>query len=168
MCARRRRGVRLAAGVHAFSIMVPTQTNSLASNGLTVHHMPLHLQIMVHCLPLSFLLFQEKNLPEPHRKVQTCRECEHEFVPAPNHVGFINVCPECRRRILVVALDEGDVVLTPREAQRPEAKAPPHNPMKKGRQTALSTPVLAREVRNSREGDRVVCPPFHLEKCSKL
>lgn len=40
----------------------------------------------------------EKKLPEPSKTNQICRECGLEFAPSPNHVGFINVCPECRTK----------------------------------------------------------------------
>jgi len=36
-----------------------------------------------------------KNLPEPRKKVQTCRYCKDEFDPGPTPVGYINVCPKC-------------------------------------------------------------------------
>jgi hypothetical protein len=38
----------------------------------------------------------KQNLPEPWKKLQTCRKCNDEFDPGPNHVGFIDVCPKCR------------------------------------------------------------------------
>ncbi len=37
----------------------------------------------------------KKDLPEPCRLVQECRFCEEDFVPGPNHVGFIDVCLRC-------------------------------------------------------------------------
>jgi hypothetical protein len=37
----------------------------------------------------------KNNLPERHRSTQVCQKCKCEFVPTPNHVGFINLCPEC-------------------------------------------------------------------------
>jgi DNA-directed RNA polymerase subunit RPC12/RpoP len=41
----------------------------------------------------------KKDLLEPHRRKQICRECNRQFVPGANHVGYINVCPECRHRM---------------------------------------------------------------------
>ncbi len=38
----------------------------------------------------------KKNLPEPRKKLRTCRKCKDVFDPGPNHVGFIDVCPKCR------------------------------------------------------------------------
>jgi 3'-5' exoribonuclease len=39
----------------------------------------------------------QKDLPEPSRDMRTCHKCKREFVHAPSHVGFINVCPDCGR-----------------------------------------------------------------------
>jgi len=46
----------------------------------------------------EFGILPEKNLPEPQKAAQVCCKCKQEFVPGPNHVGFVNVCPECRKR----------------------------------------------------------------------
>jgi hypothetical protein len=43
----------------------------------------------------------KKNLPEPLRIAQLCRECNCEFVAGPDHIGYINVCPECRIAMLL-------------------------------------------------------------------
>ena len=37
-----------------------------------------------------------KNLPEPRKRTQICRECKREFEPGLKHIGYINVCPACR------------------------------------------------------------------------
>ena len=33
--------------------------------------------------------------PSPHKRSQTCRKCDQEFTPGPDHVGFINICVSC-------------------------------------------------------------------------
>ena len=45
--------------------------------------------------PRRTAVYVHKELPEPHKNIQTCRKCKQEFVPGHNHVGFVNVCPEC-------------------------------------------------------------------------
>ena len=37
----------------------------------------------------------KRDLREQHKRKQICRECKQEFVPGPNHKGYINVCREC-------------------------------------------------------------------------
>jgi len=37
----------------------------------------------------------KENPRKPNKHKQVCRGCNRWFVPGPNHVGYINVCPEC-------------------------------------------------------------------------
>src|SRR5580693_10377916 len=37
----------------------------------------------------NFSDLPKKDLPEPRERAQICRECKRQFVPGPNHAGYV-------------------------------------------------------------------------------